>query len=124
MGDRTAFHLKRRMIVMCDFDRIGFKKPEMTKRRRVVVLRIFWPIALVVPLSATEPRPIRLYHAQIEAATYRSLAVRVWAKCNMITHVYVGRLESVQNLRRNVPERLTNEDFQRILVAVGYATGT
>src|SRR4030088_1614738 len=95
MTPHRAFYVKKRMILMCDFDRAGFVAPEMTKCRRVVVLRAFGTIALVVPLSATAPRFVRPYHAPIEAKLYQSLTARVWAKCDAITHVSIRRLMPV-----------------------------
>jgi uncharacterized protein YifN (PemK superfamily) len=124
MRQSDSFHPRKRTILLCDFDRIGFAPPEMTKRRRIVVLRTFGPIALIVPLSATAPRPIRPYHTLIDGGPYASLSTSVWAKCNMLTHVAITRLERVRALGRLHSERLGLQDFRRILNCVAHAAGT
>jgi uncharacterized protein YifN (PemK superfamily) len=123
MNQRQTFYPKKRMILMCDFDQLGFIPPEMTKTRRVVVLRAFERTALVVPLSATEPRTIRPYHAVIDSGDYASLTVRVWAKCDALTHVSLGRLQPVIVRGRSFAERLSEQDFRRVLESVTHATG-
>lgn len=125
MGNRRRlFHPKKRMILTCDFDRGGFLPPEMVKRRRVVVLRVFANTALVVPLSATEPIRMEPYHATLDPAGYGSITLRVWAKADMLAHVSLDRLDRVNVRGRNFTERLKEPDFTRILVAVAHATGT
>jgi uncharacterized protein YifN (PemK superfamily) len=124
MGDRRAFFPKRRMVLMCDFARGGFVPPEMVKRRRVVVLRVFGRTALVVPLSATPPLVLKPYHAQIEPTWYNAVTVPVWAKADTLTHVALDRLDRVNVRGRNYTERLTEHDFMRVLSAVSHATGT
>lgn len=124
MSDRRPFHPKKRMILMCDFDRGGFLAPEMVKRRRVVVLRVFGRIALVVPLSATEPVPLRPFHAAIAPTRYQAITVPVWAKADTLAHVSLERLDRVNVRGTNLTERIRDEDFGRVLVAVAHATGT
>ncbi|HEY0381572.1 MAG TPA: type II toxin-antitoxin system PemK/MazF family toxin [Candidatus Elarobacter sp.] len=124
MGDRRPFYPKKRMILMCDFDRGGFLPPEMVKRRRVVVLRVFSRIALVVPLSATEPKPLRAFHAAIDPAGYGAITVPVWAKADTLAHVSLERLDRINVRGTKYTERIRNEDFRRVLVAVANATGT
>ncbi|HEX3467409.1 MAG TPA: type II toxin-antitoxin system PemK/MazF family toxin [Candidatus Elarobacter sp.] len=116
-----AFSIIKRMIVMCDFDRNGAKPPEMTKRRRVVVVSAFGPTALVVPLSATKPRKLKRHHVFIEARGYTSIGVDVWAKCNMLTHVSLERLDRVAiNGYRRI-EYLERSDFNRVLTGIAFA---
>ncbi len=122
MKERPTFYVKKRMILMCDFGRMGFIAPEMTKHRRVVVLRVFGPTALIVPLSATQPQLIRTHHAVIEPSLYQSITVRVWVKGDALTHVSLTRLGRV-NIRLRSPERLNYQDFRRVLVSVSHATG-
>ena len=125
MIERRSFYPKKRMILMCDFDRGGFMPPEMVKRRRVVVLRVFGRIALVVPLSASEPRPLRAFHAAIVPTGYRTITVPVWAKADtIVAHVSLERFDRVNVRGENHTERLHARDFERVLVAVAYATGT
>jgi uncharacterized protein YifN (PemK superfamily) len=108
MADRPPFYAKKRMILMCDFDRGGFLPPEMVKRRRVVVLRVFAQIAIVVPLSATEPKPLRSFHSAIYPAGYHAITVPVWAKADTLAHVSLGRLDRVNVRGNNYTERTSN----------------
>ena len=124
MSRRHVFYLKKRLILMCDFDRGGFLAPEMVKRRRVVVLRVFGRIALCVPLSATEPVPLRSFHAPIAPGGYHAITVPVWAKADTLAHVSLERLDRVNIRGKNYTERMRDEDFRRVLVAVAHATGT
>jgi uncharacterized protein YifN (PemK superfamily) len=124
MGVGRFFHPKKRMILMCDFGRGGFAPPEMVKRRRIVVLRVFPRLALVVPLSATEPTPERTYHAKVEPAGYRTLTVPVWAKADTLAHVSLERLDRVNVQGTNLTEKMRPSDFERTLLAVAHATGT
>lgn len=112
------------MILMCDFDRGGFAPPEMVKRRRVVVLPAFSHIALVVPLSATEPIRQEPYHAALEPGRYQSITRPVGAKADTTAHVSLDRLDRVNVRGKNYTERLGEADFVRVLVAVTHATGT
>jgi uncharacterized protein YifN (PemK superfamily) len=108
---------------MCDFDRGGFLPPEMVKRRRVVILRAFTRTAVVVPLSATQPRQSRSYHAAIDPSQYSTITAPVWAIADAIVHVGFKRLSPVTRGMNHV-ERLTSDDFNRVLIAVAHATGT
>jgi uncharacterized protein YifN (PemK superfamily) len=124
MNTRRAFYPKNRMILMCDFDRGGFIAPEMVKRRRVIVLRVFGRIALVVPLSTTTPVPVEAFHAPIDISPYDSITKPVWAKCDAIAHVALDRLDRVNVRGKYLTERLNQDDFNRVLIAVAHATGT
>jgi uncharacterized protein YifN (PemK superfamily) len=112
------------MVLMCDFNRGGFVAPEMTKRRRVIVLRVFGRIALVVPLSTTQPIPVRPHHARIDTLKYRSITKPVWAKADTLSHVALDRLDRVKVGGERFAERIDDVDFRRILIAVSHATGT
>jgi uncharacterized protein YifN (PemK superfamily) len=120
---KPAFHVAKRTILMYDFDEAGFRRPQMTKRRRVIVLRVFAPTALVVPLSATVPPRIGRHHVRIEAARYVSLGFDVWAKCDMLTHVPLDRLFRVRTYGTKQAECLTPEDFERVLRGIASAIG-
>jgi uncharacterized protein YifN (PemK superfamily) len=124
MDNRSSFYPKKRMILICDFNQGGFIPPEMLKRRRVVVLRLFGRIALVVPLSSTPPSVVHPYHAALDPMRYRAITVPVWAKANALSHVSLARLERVHVGGISYTERLYEDDFKRILIAVAHATGT
>jgi uncharacterized protein YifN (PemK superfamily) len=66
------FYPEPGMVLMCDF--AGYVEPEMVKTRRVVVVsgrsrvtRLEDVVAIVVPLSMTEPLPARTWHHAIQA---------------------------------------------------------
>ena len=118
---RPRFYITKRMILMCDFDWYGAKPPEMTKRRRVIVVGLFGPTALVVPLSATVPSKLKRHHVFIEARRYASIGVNVWAKCNMLTHVSLARLDRVAARGYRSAECLTRDDYRRVLAGIAFA---
>ena len=85
---------------MCDFR--GFKVPEMTKVRPVVVIsprRRRGPgLYTVVPLSTQIPNPVEPFHHLMDS---RSVPVELgaklsWAKCDMLYTVSLHRLSQVK----------------------------
>lgn len=118
---RPGFYIAKRMILMCEFDRYGAKPPEMTKKRRVIVIGLFGPTALVVPLSASAPSKVKRHHVFIEARQYASIGVDVWAKCNMLTHVSLARLDRVAAKGHRRAECLTRDDYSRVLAGIAFA---
>lgn len=94
------FHLAPGMVLMCDFT-VGFKPPEITKLRPVVVIsprsRRSKPLCTVVPLSTVAPKPIEPFHHCMDP---RSLPRRLarkenWAKCDMLYTVSLRRLDRI-----------------------------
>jgi mRNA interferase MazF len=86
-------------LLMCDFN-TGFKPPEMVKTRPVVVVgKKQSQLAVVVPLSTTEPVPFEPYHVEMELGSLpRSLrGARCWAKCNMVSCVALWRLDRIKD---------------------------
>jgi len=69
------YALSPKTIVLCDFDKGGFRSPEMVKRRPAIVLVGRLPrrdnLHTVVPLSGTASHPDCVYHCQIELAVHR-----------------------------------------------------
>lgn len=94
------FHPKRGQVLYCDFT-TGFIEPEMVKVRPVVVLsRTNQQVCTIVPLSGTEPNPLREYHWQVSPESLPPhLAAKGtwWAKCDMITTVAFARLDRVRD---------------------------
>ena len=93
------FHPKAGMVLMCDF--AGFRVPEIVKVRPVVIIspnHIVRPgLVTVVPLSTSEPDPIKPYHYHLRGAPVPgSAATNVWAKCDMVCSVCVGRLDRIR----------------------------
>lgn len=89
-------------ILLCDF-RVGFKEPEMVKRRPVVVVspQISWRPGLctVVALSTTPPEPKRPYHCRLtldppppEPWNQKE----VWVKADLIMTVGFHRLDLIR----------------------------
>ena len=91
-------HPQQLQILMCDFDRGGFRPPEMVKMRPVVVVspkRYNATTCLVVPLSSVEPVPMLPFHHRMDDASMpRGLQGKpTWAKANMVAHVALDRLD-------------------------------
>jgi uncharacterized protein YifN (PemK superfamily) len=88
------FQPKPRSVMYCDFT--GYRIPEMTKRRPVVVLRAHKrnrKLVYVVPLSTTPPNPAQRYHYHFACSPVtRGAPVEAWAKCDMATVVSTDRL--------------------------------
>lgn len=122
-------------ILTCDFN-MGFREPEMVKRRPVVVISpaIAWRPGLytVVGLSTTPPAPPRPYHSLLVLDPPLPPpwdTVEMWVKGDMIAavgfhrldHVRIGRDEA--NRRRYRVDPLSKEqikDVQRcVLNSIG-----
>ena len=117
------FHPRPGNVLMCDFG-TGFKPPEMVKTRPVVVMsRRNDQLAIVVPLSASEPVRIEAWHCEMDPA---SLPVslrheRCWAKVDMVSCVALWRLDRVKagkspktGKRLYVVHDVTAADLERI----------
>jgi len=119
-----AFHPKRGMVLICDFN--GFRAPEMTKKRPVVVVgeegtgRV--GTCVVVPLSSVAPNPVMGFHHRLDPSSLPTSMRRSpsWAKCDMITTVSRERLDRVMNgrdalgRRYFVTHRVTPADLRAI----------
>lgn len=85
-------------IVICDFD--GYKTPEMTKQRPVVVVSPKHPkrpeLCTVVPLSTTPPNIPTDYHFKFVNNPIPGRNGETWAKCDMISTVALERLDRVK----------------------------
>ena len=95
------FHPAPGTILLCHFEP-GFKKPEMIKRRPVVVvsprLRHRNDLCTVVPLSTREPDKICDYHCHMKMA--RALPApwdspEMWVKADMLATVAFHRLHLI-----------------------------
>ena len=120
-------------LLICDFA-TGFKPPEMTKKRPVVVIsprrrRVMSQVVTVVPLSTAAPNPVEPFHHRMNP---RSVPVELgtqesWAKCDMLYTVSLERLDRVlvnQGGRRVfVAPRVQNEDLDAIRQGVVSALG-
>jgi mRNA interferase MazF len=96
-----TYYPKPGTVLMCDYN-TGFKQPEMVKKRPVIVVsRIYQPVAIVVPLSCTEPQRFLPCHCEMDPLSLPlSLrSKRCWAKCDMASHVCFERLDRIMDAR-------------------------
>ena len=131
------FPVKPRTILICDFNRGGFRPPEMVKRRPCVVLVGSLPgrnnLHTVVPLSGTESPEDRKYHCRIELddPLPQPFDETVWwAKADMCATVSLDRLDLFQTDRDQYGRRkyrtdlrLDEDQFERIKEATRWALG-
>jgi uncharacterized protein YifN (PemK superfamily) len=97
-----TFHPGPGAIVICDFT-TGFQPPEMVKARPVVVIsprRRTGKLATVVPLSSTAPDPVEPWHYCLPAGIYPPARAPMWAKCDMVATVALGRLDRIKTRDR------------------------
>lgn len=126
-----SFHPHAGTLLMCDFE--GYKEPEMTKVRPVVVItpRLQYRdrLCTVVPLSLSPPTHPQPYHYKL-TRNYNPLEtpeLEVWAKGDMLANVGTWRLNGFKVGRRKweIP-RVSAEDLagikQAVLAALGYPT--
>ena len=115
---------------MCDFN-TGFKAPEMTKVRPVVVVspprsKRMTGLCTIVPLSTTAPVPVELFHHLMDP---RSLPGKfgmneTWAKCDMLYTVSLGRLSRATKRGKAAGTfRVFDEDLDAIRDCVRIALG-
>ena len=120
-------------LLMCDFD-TGFKPPEMTKKRPVVVIsprrrRSASNLCTVVPLSTAVPNRVEPFHHRMDP---RSVPAELctqesWAKCDMLYTVSLERLDRVPVNRAGtrvfVAPQVLHEDLTAIRQGVMNALG-
>ncbi|MBN4046604.1 type II toxin-antitoxin system PemK/MazF family toxin [bacterium AH-315-P15] len=109
-------HPKAGTVLLCDFNN-GFKVPEMTKIRPVVVLspkivaRPF--LCTIVSLSTDTPDPVMQYHRQIDIRPKlpdRYDSDGVWVKGDMIYAVGFHRLDFIRCGKDRSGKRLYHYD--------------
>lgn len=130
-------HPKPGMILMCDFSQ-GFKVPEMTKRRPVLVLTPYMQgreqLVTVVPLSTTQPQPMRDFHYEISMKSLPQTAFfqghsHCWVKADMVCAVGFHRLNLVRigkdasGKRLYYTQRLGDEQMREIRRCVLHGLG-
>jgi uncharacterized protein YifN (PemK superfamily) len=106
-----TFHPGPGAIVICDFSE-GFKPPEMVKVRPVVVIsprRRSSQVVTVVPLSSAAPFPMEPWHHRLSPGGYPPGRAEIWAKCDMVATVGLGRLDRV---KVRIQGRLVYQTFQ------------
>ncbi len=128
-------HPRLGTVVICDFG-AGFKKPEMTKRRPVVIVspkiagRPY--LCTVVALSNTAPNPVMPYHCQIDLRPRLPEPWQsdgVWVKGDMVNAVGFHRLDLIRlgkdrnGKRRYLYDPLSAETIREIRACVLRAIG-
>jgi mRNA interferase MazF len=119
------FHPEPGTILICDFS--GFIKPEMIKRRPVIVisprLKRRKDLLTIVPLSTTPPDPIEDYHCKLTLNSplpkpYDSLDM--WVKADMIYNVSFHRVDLLRTerdqtgKRKYLTPRLIEDDLRKV----------
>lgn len=114
------------MLLICDFS--GFTKPEMVKKRPVVVISGRHrrdKLATIVPLSTTAPVPLHDHHHLMDAKSLPGpFALKpTWAECDMVATLSISRLDRVMirdlsGKRQYISPQVTDEDFISILRGV------
>jgi uncharacterized protein YifN (PemK superfamily) len=114
--------------VYCDFT--GFRIPEMTKRRPVIVLRAHKrnrKLVYVVPLSTSPPVPPQPYHYRFaRSPVAQSDPIEAWAKCDMVAVVSTERLTAGRHSdgsTRHEIAMISEEEFAAIRACVAKAFG-
>ena len=127
------FYPKTGTVLVCDYQP-GFKQPEMTKRRPVVVVsprfRGRGSLCTVVPLSTTPPVPVMPYHCEIEVELVHPYAANSsWVKADMLATVGFHRLHPMRTgkdqygKRKYVYPNVGEDDLSRILECIRAALG-
>jgi mRNA interferase MazF len=127
------FYPKVGTLLICDFTS-GFKPPEIVKKRPVVVIsKARQQLVTVVPISTTEPKPLRAWHHEMNPASFPEILRkrgRHWAKCDIIMTVGFDRLDRIKigkdpltGKRIYIDYLITTEDFKAIRKAVLHALG-
>jgi mRNA interferase MazF len=102
-----TFHPKPGQILLCDF--IGFREPEMIKKRPVLILtdqiKGRAGLTTIVPLSTVEPAKIQPYHYKIPKQLMPMVGFYQgsdsWVKGDMIYTVGFDRLNLIQLGKRD-----------------------
>jgi uncharacterized protein YifN (PemK superfamily) len=121
------FHPGQGVIVFCDFGHGGpFQPPEMMKGRPVVVIsprRRTSQLVTVIPLSGTPPRAAQPWHHPLSLGAYPPARAPMWAKCDMVAAVALGRLALIKQGRQFQSYQMPPTDLAGILAAVKAALG-
>lgn len=122
------FHPGFGKILYCDFSHQV--EPEMIKKRPVVVVSRKngnLQLCTVVPLSGTEPSPVRPWHHKLDRSKLHKTMQGNdwWAKCDCIASVHFGRLSRVKEgkdpytgKRKYVAPTLYHKDLESIQRAI------
>lgn len=129
------YPVKPKTILLCDYDQVGFRPPEMIKRRPVVVLvgSLSGRAGLhtVIPLSGTPSNAKQHYHCKIELAQALPAPfdeTTWWVKADMIATLSMNRLDLFRTgrdqygQRKYLPDlKVSDDQFATIQAAVARA---
>jgi uncharacterized protein YifN (PemK superfamily) len=122
-----AFHPDRGAILICHYGPpSAFQPPEMLKARPVVVIsprRRLGQIVSVVPLSSAAPVQAEPWHRQLSVGAYPPARGPMWAKCDMVAAVALGRLDRVKHAGRFQAFQMPAADLTAIIEGVKAALG-
>lgn len=113
-------------IIICDFE--GYKKPEMVKKRPVVVVspkhQQRAELCSVVPLSTTPPAKKEAYHYEFSNNPIPNKSLPTWAKCDMLATVGLGRLDRVKVARGDYRIlKISVDELEAIRECIRYSLG-
>lgn len=127
------FHPKQGALLLCRFEP-GFKAPEMTKTRVVVVmtprLRRRDGLCTVIPLSTTPPHQAQDYHCEVEMTPELPApweGASKWAKADMLSTVGFERLSLIglgrdhEGKRKYSQQRVSDKDFKQLQACMLHA---
>jgi len=128
-------HPERGTILICDYD-VGFKEPEMVKRRPVLVvspkISVRPGLCTIVALSTSPPAPELPYHCKLTlspALPAPWVSDQVWVKADMINAVGFHRLDFVRLGKDRTGKRIYRYDtipagdLQRVQACILKALG-
>ncbi len=120
------FYPKAGHVLICNYN-TGFQLPEMVKIRRVIIISpksYNKQLCIVVPLSTTPPQETKNYHVRLASDKYAFLNNKqVWAKCDMVSHVSLNRLDRLKVFGVYQTPAILDEDLQMIRKGVCKAIG-
>lgn len=123
-----SFYPKVGTLLMCDF--CGNIVPEIVKRRPVVVMTppliARSKLAIVVPLSTTAPKIAQHWHVKLKKNYHPNEDdnLDVWAKCDLITHVSLSRLDRFKvEHRKYLAPCIDSDDLEAIRKGIKSAFG-
>lgn len=120
-------------LLICDFT-TGFQKPEMVKKRPVVVIsprpRRSTQLCIVVPLSTSAPNPQMPYHHLLDNDSLPEYYRKHdnWAKCDMLYTVALDRLDRIMirdsnGKRQYINYKITSNDLALIRESILHGLG-
>ncbi len=123
-----TFYPKAGTVLLCDFSK-GFKPPEITKLRPVVVVSPHHmhhaELYTVVPLSGTAPHVTRECHYKFaENPILTNIGQETWAKCDLVVTVARERLDRFKLSRgKYAVYHVAEEELAAIRSCLKYVLG-